>query len=145
MTHRERFEAVFRGKTPDMIPWVGDLTYWHASHKIIGDLPERWRGPNGLHEMHRELNVGEYIPGAVACDTIEGEDVRQDVEEADGRRVIHWRTSVGEMREVQEYSPTSYSWGYLEHAVKGVDDLRILRAHHVVAPVRPASGSHRRG
>ncbi len=131
MTHRERFEAVCRGKTPDMIPWLGDLTYWHASHQLIGDLPPQWQGPNGLHEMHRELNVGEYIPGTVACDTIEGDDVRREVAEADGRRVIHWRTPVGDLREVQEYSPTSYSWGYMEHAVKSVEDLRTLR--HIIA------------
>jgi hypothetical protein len=87
MTHRERMEAVFRGERPDAMAWFGDLTYWHSAHREIGDLPERWQGPNGLHELHRELNIGEYIPGCTAGDTVEGDEVRHEVTVNDGRRV----------------------------------------------------------
>lgn len=127
MTHRERMEAVFRGERPDVMAWFGDLTYWYSAHSEIGDLPERWRGPNGLHEMHCELNIGEYIPGCDACDVIEGAQVHRELTEADGRRVIQMHTPVGTLREVQEYSLQSFSWGYTEHAVKSAEDLRILR------------------
>jgi hypothetical protein len=127
MTHRERMEAVFRGEHPDVMAWFGDLTYWYSAHSEIGDLPERWRGPNGLHEMHRELNIGEYIPGCSAGDTIEGDEVRHEVTVKGGRRVARWDTPVGSIQEVQEYAPDSFSWGYTEHAVKSAADLRVVR------------------
>ncbi|MEI8195187.1 MAG: uroporphyrinogen decarboxylase family protein [Phycisphaerae bacterium] len=127
MTHRERMEAVFQGQRPDVMAWFGDLTYWYDAHQKIGDIPERWRGPNGLHEMHRELNIGEYIPGCAPCDTIEGSGVRCEVIERDGRRVTQWHTPVGMVQEVQEYSATSFSWGYTEHAIKEARDLRVIR------------------
>ncbi len=127
MTHRERMEAVFRGERPDTMAWFGDLTYWYSAHREIGDLPERWQGPNGLHELHRELGIGEYIPGCAAGDTVEGDEVRHDVTVKDGRRVARWDTPVGSIQEVQEYAPDSFSWGYTEHAVKSAADLRVVR------------------
>jgi hypothetical protein len=122
-------EAVFRGERPEVMPWFGDLTYWHAAHGTIGDLPERWRGFEGLLAMHCELNVGAYVPGCTGGDTIEGEGVRREVEmEVDGpRRVTRWVTPVGTVREIQEYCPDSFSWGYTEHAVKTAADLRVVR------------------
>lgn len=127
MTHRERMEAVFRGERPDAMAWFGDLTYWYSAHREIGDLPARWQGPNGLHELHRELNIGEYIPGCAAGDTVEGDAVRHEVAVKDGRRVARWDTPVGSIQEVQEYAPDSFSWGYTEHAVKSAADLRVVR------------------
>ena len=127
MTHRERMQSVFRSEKPDAMAWFGDLTYWYSAHKIIGDLPERWQGPDGLHHMHRELNIGEYIPGCSAGDTLEGEEVHQEVTEKDGKRTARWLTPVGTIQEVQEYSPDSFSWGYTEHAVKNAYDLRVIQ------------------
>lgn len=127
MTSRERFSAVLKGQRPDRMAWLADLSYWHAAHTAIGDLPERWHGPAGRHEMHRELGVGEYIPGCDACETSEGPEVQRLLREDAGRREIVWRTPVGELREVQEYSAPSFSWGYTEHAVKTPADLRVLR------------------
>ena len=36
-------------------------------------------------------------------------------------------TPVGTLRQRQQHSPPSFSWGYIEHAVKTVDDLKVLR------------------
>lgn len=120
-------EAVFNGQRPDAMGWFGDLTYWYSAHREIGDLPARWQGVNGLHELHRELNIGEYIPGCDAGDTLEGAAVKAEVTVNDGRRIASWHTPVGDIREVQDYSPMSFSWGYTEHAVKTVEDLRVVR------------------
>jgi hypothetical protein len=127
MTQRERMEAVLKGQTPDAMAWFGDLTYWYSAHGTLGDLPPRWQGPDGLHALHRELGIGEYIPGCDAGEVIHGPDVRHEMIEGDGRRINRWHTPAGTIQEVQEYSAASFSWGYVEHAVKTVADLRVVR------------------
>ncbi|HEY3418333.1 MAG TPA: hypothetical protein VGM23_15770, partial [Armatimonadota bacterium] len=127
MTLRERIETVFHGGTPDAMVWFGDLTYWYGSHAQIGDLPERWRGPRGIGQLHRDFQVGEYVPGCCAFTATDGDEVQVSTTKADGRIVHTWDTPVGSLRAVQEYSAPSYSYGYTEHAVKDVADLRTLR------------------
>jgi len=138
MTFRDRMNAVFRGETPDKMPFFGDLTYWYAAHEKIGDLPDRWRGPNGLAELHKELNIGRYIPGCEPWDTSEGAEVRTEIHQDTERIVRQWHTPIGSIREEQQYCASSYSWGYTEHAVKNAQDLRVLRylfEHRTYTPV----------
>ena len=66
-TLRQRIEAVFRGETPDAMVWFGDLTYWYDAHAKIGDLPEKWQGKRGISFSHRQMNIGEYVPGCSRC------------------------------------------------------------------------------
>lgn len=126
MKQRERVEAIFAGKLPDVMPWFGDLTYWYGAHEKIGDLPEQWQGERGIGKLHREFNVGEYVPGDIAYEVFyEGVEVIE--EEKDGILTTLWHTPIGTLKEVQQYSPTSFSHGYTEHAVKSVDDLKVVR------------------
>lgn len=116
-----------RGEKPDAMAWYGDLGYWYSAHRQIGDLPEAWQGPEGFLQMHRDLGVGVYVPGDVAYDVREGEEVRCRREDRDGVLVTTWETPVGTLVERQKWSPESYSHGYVEHAVKSVADLRVVR------------------
>lgn len=127
MTPRERMEAVLRGRIPDAMAWCGDMTYWHQAHETIGDLPARWKGKQGRHQLNRDLGLSEYVPGCLGGDVVEGDEVRLEISEDTGRRMKRWRTPVGDIQERQEYSPTSYSWGYVEYAVKTVADLQVVR------------------
>ncbi len=127
MTPRERMEAVLQGRPTDAMAWCGDMTYWHASHAEMGDLPERWQGRDGLHRLNQELGLSEYVPGCTGGDTVEGDGVERNFKIDGKRRVTRWQTPVGALRETQEYSTDSFSWGYTEHAVKTVDDLRVVR------------------
>ena len=127
MTLRERFEAVFRGETPDAMAFFGDLGYWYAAHREIGDLPEPWRGERGIGRLHRDLNAGEYVPGCCAYEPAEGEKVRCEGRTENGVRIVEWHTPVGALQQRQGYSAPSFSWGHTEHAVKTVSDLKVLR------------------
>lgn len=127
MTLRGRIESVFHGETPDAMAWFADLTYWYGAHAHIGDLPERWQGPRGIGQLHRDYRVGEYVPGCNAYAMDEGEQVRHTGREEDGCVISTWETPVGTLRAVQQYSPLSFSAGYLEHAVKDAADLRVVR------------------
>jgi uroporphyrinogen-III decarboxylase len=116
-----------RGEKPDAMAWFGDLTYWYSAHSRIGDLPEAWQGERGIGQMHRDLGVGEYVPGSVAYNMREGEGVRHTVTEEGGILTTRWETPVGTLAERQKWSPESYSHGYVEHAVKSLEDLRVVR------------------
>lgn len=127
MTLRERFESVFRGVTPDAMAFFGDMTYWYAAHQEMGDLPEAWRGPRGIGQLHRDLRVGEYVPGCCAYAADEGDRVHVRTRTENGVRTIEWDTPAGTLMQSQAYSPLSFSWGYTEHAVKSAEDLKTLR------------------
>ena len=128
MNFRQRIEAVFDGQLPDQMVWFGDLTYWHAAHEQIGDIPERWRGDAGRSRMHRELGIGEYVPGCCAFEMAEGDDVRVE-NERDGEVLTRrWHTPAGTLTERWRHSPASFSWGHVEFPVKDPADLAAVRA-----------------
>ncbi len=127
MTLKERFEAIFSGKIPDKMLWAGDLTYYHASHQEIGDLPLEWHGEAGRDRMHRELNIGEYIPGARAYTVHEGEKVSVELLRNGDEQHRLFHTPLGTLREESVYSRTSFSWGIVKHAVQEISDLKIVR------------------
>ena len=127
MTLRQRIETVLAGGQPDVMAWYGDLTYWHASHEQIGDIPERWRGAAGRSRMHRELGVGEYVPGCCAFDVREGPDVRVTHSRDGDVRTVTYQTPAGTLTERWQYSAPSYSWGHIEFPVKTPEDLGVVR------------------
>jgi uroporphyrinogen-III decarboxylase len=127
MTLQERMRAVLNGQTPDAMAWYGDLTYWYGAHQKIGDLPEKWQGERGIGKLYRDYNVGEYVGGALPCDTIEGEKVRREVKDDGDTRKVTLSTPVGDLTMSSQYSKTSYCWGITEHYVKEARDLRVVR------------------
>ena len=99
MKPRARIETVLSGGTPDAMVWFGDMTYWHDAHATIGDLPDRWQGNAGRSLMHRELGLGEYVPGCCAFRIIEGAQVHCEQEVSGNVRTILLRTPAGTLTE----------------------------------------------
>lgn len=107
--------------------FYGDMTYWYGSHQTAGTLPPAWQGTGGITRLHRDLRVGQYVPGCCAYRMTEGLQVQVETDHTDGVHTVTWRTPVGSIRQVQQYSPESFSWGFTEHAVKTAADLKVLR------------------
>lgn len=126
-TLRQRIEAVFRGETPDAMVWFGDLTYWYDAHAKIGDLPEKWQGKRGISFSHRQMNIGEYVPGCCAYESVLSDTVETVTHEENGICTRKWHTPAGSLKAVSEYSPVSFSSGHKEYPVKTVEDLKVLR------------------
>ncbi len=124
MNPRQRIEAVFNGETPDVMAWYGDLTYWYAAHKTIGDLPETYRGDGGLKRLHMDTGTGQHVPGCRAYK--ERINIEIQNEEKDGRRVTTYVTDAGQIQSVRDYSPQSWSWGWLKYPVQTEKDLDVL-------------------
>ena len=59
MTHRERILAAIRGETPDRLPWVPRLEFWHRAALRHGTLPAELRSLS-LTEITERLGVGCY-------------------------------------------------------------------------------------
>jgi uroporphyrinogen-III decarboxylase len=59
MTHRERILAAIRGETPDRLPWVPRLEFWHRVRLRQGTLPAGLQSLT-LTELAERLGVGCY-------------------------------------------------------------------------------------
>ena len=59
MTDRERMLAAIRGETPDRIPWVPRLEFWHRARRRHNTLPDELR-PLSLVEIAGRLGAGYY-------------------------------------------------------------------------------------
>jgi hypothetical protein len=149
MTTRERALAVLRGDKPDKLPWYADLAYWIDYLNDEKLMPEKYlRDPSinqqadfnqglaapfngsGLHQLHKDLNVGFYLQGYFPFSThYDGVKIINDIthNERGTLRVTTIKTPVGDMQEVWEYINSTYSWGPKVHMVKGVEDLKKIR------------------
>lgn len=132
MTPRERLLAVYRGQTPDRVPALADISYWHAAHGGGKFIPGRTDGANNdkiprLLRLHREigaaihLNLGSFYDERYD-DTVR---VRSGI---DGDLYRHqFETPVGHVEEVRRWSDMTYSWPIVQHMVRSVADLKVIR------------------
>lgn len=132
MTPRERLLAVYRGETPDRVPVLADLSYWHAAHGGGKFIPGRTDGANNekiprLLELHRQtgaaihLNLGSFYEERYD-DCVR---VRSGI---DGELYRHcFETSVGTVEEVRRWSDTTFSWPIVQPMVQSVTDLQTIR------------------
>jgi len=133
MTQRERILAVFRGQTPDVVPFMLDLSHWfYHKHSLPWDLSVAYEAPEEpLIAYHRANGVGFYIPNlAPFYQTRYAADVQATSEKLTvrGLPAITWRlcTPLGTLERTRVWEPASYSWGIRDWGVKTEQDLRIL-------------------
>jgi uroporphyrinogen-III decarboxylase len=126
MTYRERLFNILEGKTPDLLPWFGDLDYWANSLIKRGLKPKDFIQSDAYIQWHRDLNVGFYLQGYFPYkQIIEG---CEEVEWNEGhKRFKEIRTPLGTVRECWEYIPASYTEGPVEHFMKGAEDLPVMK------------------
>lgn len=126
MTERERVLAILNHQQPDQLPWLADLAYYVDALKITGEYPAQYQDTcwdNGLQAMHRDYGPGFYLQGYHPFRTLSQGWEKQE-EKRGGTTVTTIITPVGQLRQVKQYSPKSFSTGILEHFVKDIDDLK---------------------
>lgn len=143
MTTRERVLAVLNREKPDYVPWMGDLAYWvswllhenkmpsqymtksEQSDKIVNEGLASFTG-EGLQQLHRDLGVGFYLQGYFPFSTnYDGLKVKE--ESTDKHRITNIETPYGNLEEVWQYSPESYSWAPVQHMLKTHNDIRAFK------------------
>ncbi|HOX38047.1 MAG TPA: uroporphyrinogen decarboxylase family protein [Candidatus Brocadiia bacterium] len=125
MTRKERYLAALRGRQTDELVWAPNFDWWYSINRQQGTIPEAYAGlePNDLIRA-----VDATIWRRVGIMKSSRDGVTSESRTEDGRRVTITKTPVGEVRTVHiQASDFSGAWFLKEHAVKTVDDLRVMR------------------
>lgn len=127
MNDRERILTLLAGGKPDMTPWIPRLEIWYRAQTMAGTLPERYRGMS-LREVERALGCGTPARGGrIAEKTYEGVEI--DVKREGAYKVTEYRTPVGTVREVMQFSEELTRQGLpghvIEYPLKTRDDYAV--------------------
>jgi len=133
MTERERMLAVYRGETPDQVPFFLDLSHWYyQKHHLPFDLSVAHLEPE--HELiayHKQVGAGFYIPNLNSYfDVTYPPDVVNITTKTmtpEGPEIM-WRveTPIGVIERKRKWEEKSYSWNVSQHGVHTAQDLRVL-------------------
>ena len=133
MSIRERILSAYRGETPDVVPYMGDLSHWfYATFRRLWDLSQPYEEPEyALIDYHKKAGVGFYIPNLAAFYSAQyGDEVKSEVEKhyRNGNPEITWRltTPLGVIERTRIWEERSYSWAIGEWGVKTERDLCVL-------------------
>jgi len=141
MNYRERILTVYRGETPDVVPFMLDLSHWFYERtgqpwdlSVAYEEPER-----DLIEYHKKAGVGFYVPNLASFYTIshaEDVDVTTVKRERDGVPEITWRiqTPLGWIERSRIWEPRTYAWGISRWGIETEQDLKVFR--HAMATRR---------
>jgi len=133
MTLRERILSVYRGITPDVVPFMLDLShYYYHKNKIPWDLSRPYTEPeHDLIDYHRKMGAGFYLTPmgcGYSARYTNGVTANTKKETVNGIPVIRWsyETPLGKIERRRIWEEDSYSWGIREWSVQTEKDLRIL-------------------
>ena len=127
MNNRQRILSLLQRAAPDRLPWAGDLDYWYSAALRRGDLPERYQG-DGYFQLNRDLGSGFYLQGFSPFE--QRTPGIEFSEQREGDRLIRtMHTPAGELTEIQQYLPTSFSWGYVKHFAETPADLPAFKSY----------------
>jgi hypothetical protein len=149
MTERERMLAVYRGGTPDRVPFFLDLSHWfYHKHRIPFDLSVPHLEPEwDLIDYHKKVGAGFYVPNLNSYYdvTLPPEIVATTTKEITSRGPeITWRieTPIGAIERKRVWEELSYSWGISEWGVSTAQDLRVLGYAYGRRRYQPAWGRY---
>jgi hypothetical protein len=129
MTHRQRILSVYRGETPDVVPYMLDLSHWYY-HKFQQpwDLSRSYPEPEQqLIDYHRRAGIGFYLVNLGSFyDVTFTDGVSASVKRNGSKITWTLETPLGTIRRSREWEESSYSWAISEFALKTQNDLKVL-------------------
>jgi hypothetical protein len=133
MTLRERILAVYQGDTPDVVPYMLDLSHWfYWKNRMPWDLSVPFERPeHDLIDYHRQVGAGFYMPNLGAFYAAPfGDDVKATTEKRQrrGQAEIVWRlqTPLGVIERARVWEEQTYAWGISQWGIHNEQDLRIF-------------------
>ena len=150
MTERERLLCVYRGETPDRVPFFLDLSHWYYQRNHIPfDLSVAHLEPEyDLIDYHKKVGAGFYIPNLNSYyDVSYSPDVQASTSKDTTERgtEITWRfkTPVGTIERRRRWDQGSYSWSVSKWGITTEQDVRVLGFALSRRRFRPAWGRYR--
>ena len=133
MTEKQRLCAVYRGETPDRVPFFLDLSHWfYHKHRIPFDLSvAHVEAETDLLDFHKRVgagfyasNLNSYYEVTYAPEVLESIDKCRTGDDLE----IVWRieTPLGSIERRRRWEPGSYSWSVSRWGVRSEQDLRVL-------------------
>jgi Uroporphyrinogen decarboxylase (URO-D) len=131
MTTRERILAVYRGETPEVVPYMLDLSHWfYHKHRMPWDLSVAYDQPESkLINYHKKAGAGFYMPNLASFYSVaHGGDVQATTTKSPDGRAITWEcaTPLGTIRRTRVWEEQTYAWGIADWGVKSEQDLKAL-------------------
>ena len=133
MTMRQRILAVYRGETPDVVPFMLDLSHWfYQKHHLPWDLSQAYEKPETrLIDYHKQAGVGFYLANLGSSYSVAfPSDVEAETSkcETDGVPEITWRlhTPLGSIERRRRWEEQTYAWGISQWGIRNEQDLRIF-------------------
>ena len=133
MTPRDRILTVYRGETPDVVPYMLDLSHWfYHKHRLPWDLSRAFEEPQtDLINYHKQAGAGFYVAnlGSFYSVTfpadVEVETVKHRVQ---GVPEISWRirAPLGEIERRRRWEQQTYAWGISRWGLSNEQDLRVF-------------------
>ncbi|NUQ61243.1 MAG: hypothetical protein HUU20_02075 [Pirellulales bacterium] len=131
MTPRQRIQAVYRGETPDQVPFMLDLSHWfYHKNRMPWDLSRSYDVPeHALIDYHKSAGVGFYMPNLGSFYAVDyPDDIKAStLKSEDGREITWWlETPQGRIERTRVWEDATYSWAVKRWGVKTEQDLRVL-------------------
>ncbi len=131
MTLRERILAVYRGESPDVVPFMLDLSHWfYHRNGLPWDLSKAYDEPE--HELiayHRKVGAGFYMPNLGSFYEVQyPPDVKATVTRSPDGGEITWRfdTPLGSIERTRRWEQATYAWGIPDWGRRTAEDLRVF-------------------
>jgi len=136
LTPRERLLAAYTGQQPDAVPAIADLSYWHAGNGGGKFIPGKTDGANrdkvaALLALHRRTGASIHLNLGTFYREVHHASVRVTSGIRSEQYHHRWETPVGTVEEIREWSPVTFSWPIVQHMIRDVADLKVIR--HVFA------------
>lgn len=131
MTLRERIIAVYEGRTPDVVPFMLDLSHWfYHRHHQPWDLSRAYEHPETeLIDYHRQVGAGFYLPNLGSFfDVAYPPDVSATVTRSPDGSEITWTfdTPLGRIERTRRWYEQTYAWAVCGWGLKREKDLDVL-------------------
>ena len=129
MTPRDRILAVYEGRTPDVVPFMLDLSHWfYHKNRMPWDLSHAYEEPEcELIDYHKAKGVGFYMPNLAALYSVRHTNgVMAKVEKDSDEITWRYDTPLGSIERTREWHEQTYSWAISSWGVKTEHDLKVL-------------------
>jgi hypothetical protein len=142
MTNRQRFMAVLKSETPDLLPWFPRLEIWYEANRLERTLPERYQGVS-LVDIYRKLGMGFHDRDLANCAIFQIQLRGVDVKTEEGEKGIRtiYRTPLGSVSTLLSTTEEMRRKGIrgleVEHLIKGPEDyapVEYIIAHTEIIP-----------